>query len=92
MARDKLPILYLYIYRSLLKRQKEKVLTNKEALKALGTVIRRAPMLVYDEVLDEMAGMGFSIRVNRQRYLLLSNSFLKKQLKRLKEYAFPFIS
>jgi len=85
-----IPVLYAYIFRNLEKGNKGIVILNDRAMIILGRIIRKAPRYVYREILEEMCQMHILKRINKVKYMFLTNYKCKKALKKLKEYIFPF--
>lgn len=89
MEKNKIPILYLYIYRNLSEKFVN-IVTHTSAKCAMGQIIRRAPQVVYQEILAELCDYGLLTKINKHEgYRIIRNSNYEKQFKRLREYVFP---
>lgn len=86
-----IPILYLYIYRNIKESNKNKIyLTNKDISISINNIIRKVPAKLRQEICDEMEIYKLLKKINREKYLIITNKTIERNLRKLKEYIFPF--
>lgn len=87
---EDIPIIYAYIYRNIKNiSYRCRIIDSEVVIKSLRKIIYKAPATVYRDIFTDMEKMGLLKRLDRRKYLLLSNQACDKKIKRLKEYVFP---
>jgi hypothetical protein len=88
---EKLPELYCYIFRNIIKmNDKSRLLTNQQCFMAMKKVIYKAPRItlrfILDELIDEYKVLK---RIDDDKVYIILNKNTIKQLRKLREHVFP---
>ena len=90
MEKQKLDILYCYIYRNIKKGCcKSRWINSSRAYSIIKRIVHTAPKVVYNEIIKELE-IKKLIKISGDRIIILTNRGAERQLAKLKEYVFPF--
>ena len=90
MEHNKIPILYLYIFRHVVNLSNGNTIIESNVLhKAMRKVIYKAPAAAYCEFYKELEELGLIAKINKQCYKILINQNGNTLFKNLKNHVFP---
>jgi hypothetical protein len=84
-------ILYVYLFRNIIKKSNCQIISCEDYKKALNSIIqsKKVPAIVYWQIANEMIDMGLLNRVDKRTYKITITNSAKKELSRLRDYIFP---